>query len=674
MKKTVLLIPLVLIIINTFLLPCTVGVASGKATADGRPLLWKNRDSSGFENYVRYFISNGYSYLGLFSRGIPSSMYGGMNERGFAIMNSVAYDLGKTGGFDNGRLMKKALEECATIEEFESLLKRLLGKYDLAANFGVIDSHGGAAIFETSSNNYKKFDANKSPKGYLLRTNFSFSGGGSVGIKRFKREKEIFEKELKGKLDVNFLLKNVFRDIKDKDGTIFDYKKGFKRGDKRFYYTKDSICRPYSVSSMVFRGVKPDEPEYLSTFYIILGNPLTGSAIPLWVKAGNVPGLVENYKHSPLNFEQMKIYSYIYPHDKAYTLDVSYLAGENSPNLLRKIFTLEDSILKETESALENWGKSFPGKKTIALFQKYIANKAYKNYKKINKEFFYFNMSKRMKFTPYIKIKERIKSNFLALKKNRIIFTTEKGKIILLDLKTKKKENKKIHLKLKNKRVLLAKGLNNKIYLYNKAKLNILNGKTFKIEKTYNLSNFKGFKKYLNKAELSFLVRVRNNLYAGVFSKHIIINIDLRKKRIQKKAGKNNKAGFRDGTGLLSLVSNPLKALRNYRDELVFLDADNFSIRSLTPSGVVFTLAGINGRGRDNGWAEEVKIKNPYDITLNKNDEILILSENGLRIIDNDKFSYILKKWTGRNFIFVPSRGNIFLYNKKDKMIWKILM
>ncbi len=601
MKKTILLTLLILIITTTFLLPCTVGVASGKATVDGRPLLWKNRDSSGFENYVRYFISNGYSYLGLFSRGIPSSMYGGMNERGFAIMNSVAYDLGKTGGSDNGRLMKRALEECATIEEFENLLKRVLGNYDLAANFGVIDSKGGAAIFETSSNNYKKFDANKSPKGYLLRTNFSFSGGGNVGIKRFKREKEIFEKKLKGKLDVNFLLKKVFRDIKDKDGSIFDYKKGFKRGDKRFYYTKDSICRPYSVSSMIFRGVRSDEPEYLSTFYIILGNPLTGSVIPLWVKAGSVPKLVENYKHSPLNFEQMKIYSYLYPHDKAYTLDVSYLAGENSPNLLQKIFSLENSILKETESALESWRKSFPGRRSISLFQNYIVNKVYKNYKKISKEFYYLNMSKRIKLTPYIKIKEKIKSNFLPLKENRIIFSTERGKIVLLDLKTKKKKEKKISLRLKNKRVLLARGLNNKIYLYSEAKIYTLNKKTFKFEKTYNLSNFKGFKKYLKEAELSFLVRVRNNLYAGVPSKHIIINIDLRKKRIQKKAGQNNKAGFRDGTGVISLVSNPLKASRNYRDELFFIDADNYSIRSLTTSGVVFTLAGVNGRGRDNG-------------------------------------------------------------------------
>ena len=34
---------------------CTIGVASGKATADGRPLLWKNLDESYCPREVIYF-------------------------------------------------------------------------------------------------------------------------------------------------------------------------------------------------------------------------------------------------------------------------------------------------------------------------------------------------------------------------------------------------------------------------------------------------------------------------------------------------------------------------------------------------------------------------------------------------------------------------------------------
>ena len=37
---------------------CTVGVASGRATPDGRPLLWKTRDGSAMNNEVYYRIKS----------------------------------------------------------------------------------------------------------------------------------------------------------------------------------------------------------------------------------------------------------------------------------------------------------------------------------------------------------------------------------------------------------------------------------------------------------------------------------------------------------------------------------------------------------------------------------------------------------------------------------------
>ena len=656
---------------QSLLYNCTVGVASGRITSDGRALLWKNRDSSGFENYVRYFISNGYNYLGLFSRGVPSSMYGGMNERGFAIMNSVAYDLGKTGGFDNGRLMKRALEECSNIKEFEALLKKVMGKYDLAANFGVIDSEGGAAIFETSSNSYKIYDANKSEKGYILRTNFSFSGGGKVGIKRFKREKEIFEKELKGKkLSVDFLLKKIFRDITDKDGTVFDYKKGYKEGDRRFYYTKDSICRPYSVSSMVFRGVKPTEPEYLSTFYIILGNPLTGSVIPLWVAAGDLPNLIDNYKYSPLNFEQMKIYSYLYPHSKQYTLDVSYLAGESTPNLIGKIYNLEDSILKESEAALNSWRKSFPGKKAIALFQEYISQKLYKNYKKITKELYYYNLSKNIRILPYYKLRKKPISNFIRYKSS-IVFLTEDNRLNFLNIYTKKLKRFKIKNHFLNYS-FIENGFNGAFYILSKNELFEIDlSIPSKIKKVYELEKFRNFNKYFGK--ISFLKRIRNNLLVGVPEKHIISSIDLKKKRILKKAGQLNRSGFRDGTSGLSLLSNPSFAYRNYRDELIFIDRTNNSIRSLTQSNVVFSM--INNRGGETGWLEEIKLDDPNSMVEFKENLLYVIDKKGLKVIDNG-FSYILKKsktlWG--DFSMLPFNTNVFLYNKKTNMLYKLSM
>ena len=52
--------------------------------------------------------------------------------------------------------MKKALQTCATIDEFEQMLKELPQPIRLEANFGVIDAQGGAAYFELSNFKYVK--------------------------------------------------------------------------------------------------------------------------------------------------------------------------------------------------------------------------------------------------------------------------------------------------------------------------------------------------------------------------------------------------------------------------------------------------------------------------------------------------------------------------------------
>lgn len=143
---------------------CTLIVASGRATASGRPLLWKNRDASNVLNKLMYFNGKKYNFIGLINSTDASGqeIWGGLNEKGLAIINSQADDLAlrqkKFDGADNGVLMKMALGECATVDEVEKLLQREKGRHDLSANFGVIDALGGAVFFETSSEYYTRFD------------------------------------------------------------------------------------------------------------------------------------------------------------------------------------------------------------------------------------------------------------------------------------------------------------------------------------------------------------------------------------------------------------------------------------------------------------------------------------------------------------------------------------
>ena len=45
--------------------PCTVAVVSGKATPDGRPLLWKNRDTTARPNKMAFLQGSKYSFIGI---------------------------------------------------------------------------------------------------------------------------------------------------------------------------------------------------------------------------------------------------------------------------------------------------------------------------------------------------------------------------------------------------------------------------------------------------------------------------------------------------------------------------------------------------------------------------------------------------------------------------------
>ena len=47
------------------LFSCTTAVVSGKYTEDGRPILWKHRDSDFNNNKLMYFTDGKYDYIGL---------------------------------------------------------------------------------------------------------------------------------------------------------------------------------------------------------------------------------------------------------------------------------------------------------------------------------------------------------------------------------------------------------------------------------------------------------------------------------------------------------------------------------------------------------------------------------------------------------------------------------
>lgn len=371
---------------------CTVAVVSGKATIDGRPLLWKNRDTSNLDNEVAYFNDGKYPYIGVINAGDRTQVWMGVNSAGFCIMNSESQDLEGDTLDAEGYFMKQALMECTTADDFEQMLLQTNepGR-ETKANFGVIDATGSALFFETGNHTFTKFDANDietAPQGFIVRANFAMTGTGKgYGHIRYKRANELIEKFVKEKnLSYKTLLRYIDRDLKNDKTDPYPLPfKGQEDGQpKGFIKTYDSINRYRTASCAVFHGILPDENPLLTMMWIILGEPICGVAVPLWVAAGDVPPAFDGEKFSTLNQVIQQIESKTYPDTslKRY-ISTHVLLNQEQKGILPKLFKLEDKIFDKAEKEVLKWRDQFPSSGSIIGFENEITESVNEGLKQI---------------------------------------------------------------------------------------------------------------------------------------------------------------------------------------------------------------------------------------------------------------------------------------------------
>ncbi|MFA6003898.1 MAG: hypothetical protein WC881_07505, partial [Elusimicrobiota bacterium] len=261
---------------------CSTALITAAASADNRPLLWKNRDTDHLANRVAFVADQPYSYLGLVDADDASGrrVWTGLNSTGLAIFNTVAYNLPKKPeeAVDlEGGIMADALRTCRSVADFEAYLKANQGRaLGSQANFGVMDAAGGAAVFESHNHGYTRLDAAAAPEKYLIVTNFSRSGpeGKGKGYIRFERLQELFSQNPSGKYSLTDILAKFSRDLSN---PMLDAKPG------RFISTLHTIDRGSTAAAAVVQGASPARPH--NTFWVLLGEPVTGIAVPLWVEA-----------------------------------------------------------------------------------------------------------------------------------------------------------------------------------------------------------------------------------------------------------------------------------------------------------------------------------------------------------------------------------------------------
>jgi len=356
---------------------CTTVIVSGKFTKDGRPLLWKNRDTKSLNNKLMYFTDGKYSYIALVDSDDDGfkNIWIGFNTEGFAIMNSASYNLNiddTTSIKDlDGEVMKRALQTCATIDDFEKMLNDLPKPLGVESNFGVIDAKGGAAYFETGNFAYTKLDVNDpsiAPHGYLIHNNYSFTGERDLGhgyIRYFTAEELLFNASGTNSLTTQFILQKVARSLKH-SLTNTDYNSHpLKKSDEfNFVHFQDFIPRDITSSSVLIEGVKKNEASNLTTMWTILGFPLCSFTVPIWIipsKALPKCLTAEYPANAPLCDLALELKEKCFPvkrgHGYLY-LNLSALLNSDSTGILQKLIPFEKQIFEETKWRLNEWRKN----------------------------------------------------------------------------------------------------------------------------------------------------------------------------------------------------------------------------------------------------------------------------------------------------------------------------
>jgi hypothetical protein len=385
MNRILLIITLLLSITLSNVQPaqaCTSVIVSGRATKDGRPMIFKHRDSGKVHNMMIVVQGQRYRYLGLVNAEdtTPVDVWGGHNEAGFGIINTAAYNMNGDGGDTDGDgiFIRKALELCATLGDFERLLDTVKKPRDINSNFAVLDAQGGCAYYETGNYDYVKFDVNDpnvAPDGYLMRTNFGTTGNHKLdqGMERYQAITDFMAEACKaGNLEHDYLITHISRYLKHGVTKLdmYDFMPE-SENEERYFPFHDYITRYSTASVILVQGVRPNESPLNTVSWTIMGWPLTTIAMPLvLLPSGKLPTLVtdDGTGHSRLNEMGLELKSRVFTltrgNNTEFYGNLAPLLNKQGTGILQRILPIEEEVMHRGEEALADLRKT---KKTKAM-------------------------------------------------------------------------------------------------------------------------------------------------------------------------------------------------------------------------------------------------------------------------------------------------------------------
>ena len=397
-----LTLTLAVLIVTIPVFSCTTAILSGKHTPDGRPVMWKHRDTGHLDNKLMYFADGRYNYIGLINSEDTegSQVWAGTNSAGFAIMNAALYDVNLENPTDyrdrEGYVMKQALQQCATLEDFEAMLREMDKPIGVASTFGVIDAQGGAAYYEVDNQDFVKYDVNDNkmaPHGYIIRSNFSYRGRKDQGYGYIRYQNalhHINQADATGSLNyktfIRDLSRSTYHSLLEKD-----YKEIALNSTRNphFLHAADLIVRNSSASAVVFKGVKKGESPDMTTMWTLLGYPYTTVACPVWVKGGDrLPEILtgSNDGKAPLCNMAMELKKQAYPIQRgsgSKYLNIAALFNDQNTGITQKIRPVEEEIIQTTEKKMHSWRRKGITRKGIEEHYQWLNNHLSMQYERL---------------------------------------------------------------------------------------------------------------------------------------------------------------------------------------------------------------------------------------------------------------------------------------------------
>lgn len=394
------LISFICFVIDAF--PCTSIIVSGKASVDGRPFIFKNLD--GRKKDVALVICNGekYRYAAIThsanNKIQPKSVSSGYNEKGFSIINTVAGNLnrGRKDVVNNTKVMRRALEICMNLKDFEILLDTLPKPLHIDSNYGVMDAEGGIAYYEVGNKGYVKYDANDpeiAPNGYLIRTNFGVSGerGLGEGYERYAAmELYIDSIKRKGKIQFEDVIRGATRFLTHGETKVDLYNYEPESGRQPVFVDFNNfIPRRQTVSAQLIQGINKGESPAETTAWTICGFPLATVCIPIWLTKENYfPQVVSRNQidHSRLCDVGLALKKRLFPKNKNRKKDdinIAQLINNTGTGILQRIKPIEDEIFQRASEVQKSLRKEGISTQEIAVFYSWVDQYVLSEYEKI---------------------------------------------------------------------------------------------------------------------------------------------------------------------------------------------------------------------------------------------------------------------------------------------------